>query len=104
VAEATGANIFFTKDGVLHTPTPDCFLDGITRRTVMDLARARGYEIVERHIQPEELAGFDECFLTGTAVEVTPVREIDSHTFEPGAICRQMIEDYEGAVRLRSAA
>ena len=104
VAEAPGANIFFTKDGVLHTPTPDCFLDGITRRTVMDLARARGFEIVERHINPEELAGFDECFLTGTAVEVTPVREIDSHTFEPGAVCRQMIEDYEGAVRLRSAA
>jgi branched-chain amino acid aminotransferase len=104
VAEATGANIFFTKDGVLHTPTPDCFLDGITRRTVMDLARARGYQIVERHIHPEELAGFDECFLTGTAVEVTPVRAIDSYTFEPGAVCRQMIEDYEGAVRLRSAA
>ncbi len=104
VAEATGANIFFTRGNQLHTPTPDCFLDGITRRTVIDLARARGYEIIERAIRPEEMADFEECFLTGTAVEVTPVREIDNYTFQPGAICRQMIDDYEGAVRLRSAA
>ncbi len=62
VAEATGANIFFSKDGVLHTPTPDCFLDGITRRTVMDLARSRGIEIIERAIMPEEMADFEECF------------------------------------------
>jgi branched-chain amino acid aminotransferase len=104
VAEATGANIFFSKGGVLHTPTPDCFLDGITRRTAIDLARARGIEVVERAIMPEELPDFEECFLTGTAVEVTPVREIGPHSFEVGAICRQLIEDYENTVRMRSAA
>ncbi len=76
VAEATGANIFFVKDGVIHTPTPDCFLNGITRQTVIDLAKRRGFEVVERAIMPEELAGFEECFLTGTAAEVTPVSEI----------------------------
>ncbi len=104
VAEGTGANIFFSKDGRLHTPTPDCFLDGITRRTVIGLARARGIDVVERSIMPEEMAGFEECFLTGTAAEVTPVREIDRFRFEPGAICRQMIADYEDAVRRRAAA
>ncbi|MCB1457624.1 MAG: branched-chain amino acid aminotransferase, partial [Nitratireductor sp.] len=76
VAEATGANVFFTRDGVIHTPKPDCFLDGITRRTVIELARRRGYEVVERAIMPDELPGFVECFLTGTAAEVTPVSEI----------------------------
>ena len=74
VAEATGANIFFVKDGELHTPTPDCFLDGITRRTVIDLAERRGIKVIERAIMPEELAGFEQCFLVGTAAEVTPVR------------------------------
>ena len=74
VAEATGANVFFVADGALHTPTPDCFLDGITRRTVMDLARRRGVEVVERAIWPEELESFEQMFLTGTAVEVTPVQ------------------------------
>ena len=69
VAEATGANIFFVKDGALHTPTPDCFLNGITRRTVIDLAKQRGYEVIERTIMPEEMADFSECFLTGTAAE-----------------------------------
>ncbi len=104
VAEATGANIFFSKDGVLHTPVPDCFLDGITRRTVMELARARGIEIVERAIMPEEMADFEEAFLTGTAAEVTPIREIGPYGFTVGPICRQMVDDYENTVRLRSAA
>lgn len=104
VAESTGANIFFTKGAEIHTPTPDCFLDGITRRTVIELARARGYEIVERAILPEEFGDFEECFLTGTAAEVTPVREIDNHRFTPGIVCRQMIEDYENTVRRRAAA
>ena len=72
VAECTGANIFFVKDGVIHTPTPDCFLDGLTRRTVIDIARRHGIEVVERHIKPEELSSFTECFITGTAAEVTP--------------------------------
>ncbi len=104
VAEATGANIFLAIDGVLHTPTPDCFLDGITRRTVIDMARARGIEVVERTIMPEELTKADEVFLTGTAAEVTPVSEIDDYRFTVGPIARQMIEDYDAAVRLRKAA
>lgn len=104
VAEATGANIFFSKDGVLHTPTPDCFLDGITRRTVMDLARQRGIEIVERAIMPEEMADFEECFLTGTAAEVTPVREIGPYTFQPGSICEALIGDYDAVVRRKNSA
>lgn len=104
VAEATGANIFFSKDGVLHTPTPDCFLDGITRRTVMDLARQRGIEIVERAIMPEEMADFEECFLTGTAAEVTPVREIGPYTFQPGKICEALIGDYDAIVRRKNSA
>jgi len=104
IAESTGANIFFIKDGVLHTPTPDCFLDGITRRTVIGLAKARGLEIVERVIMPEEMADFSECFLTGTAAEVTPVREIGDYTFTPGEITQRLIDDYEGAVRHKAAA
>ncbi len=84
IAEATGANVFFVKDGVLHTPTPDCFLDGITRRTVIELAKARGMKVVERAIMPEEMSGFSECFLTGTAAEVTPVSEIAQYRFTPG--------------------
>ncbi|MGJ3261117.1 MAG: branched-chain amino acid aminotransferase [Rhodospirillales bacterium] len=99
VAEATGANIFFVMpDGKLHTPTPDCFLDGITRRTVIDLARKRGIEVVERAIMPEEMADASECFLTGTAAEVTPVSVISDYTFTPGEICRQMMEDYDRVV------
>jgi len=94
VAEATGANIFFVKDGVIHTPVPDCFLDGITRRTVIELARRRGYEIVERAILPEELAGFSECFLTGSAAEVTPVSEIGPYRFTPGTISETLMNDY----------
>jgi len=99
VAEATGANVFFIKDGVIHTPIPDCFLDGITRRTVIDLARARGIEVVERVIMPEEMSGFEECFLTGTAVEVTPVSEIGPYRFQPGDITKTLLNDYDAVVR-----
>ena len=101
VAEATGANIFFVKDGVLHTPKPDCFLDGITRRTVIDLARRRGIEVVERAIMPEELEGFEQCFLTGTAAEVTPVSEIGPYNFQVGEIARLLMEDYAEEVQPR---
>lgn len=103
VAEATGANIFFVKDGVIHTPTPDCFLDGITRRTVIALAKKRGYEVIERAIMPEELAGFTECFLTGTAAEVTPVSEIGPYKFTPGEICRNLMNDYADEVTPKKA-
>ncbi len=100
VAEATGANIFFVMgDGRLHTPTPDCFLDGITRRTVIDLARKRGHEIVERAIRPEEMAEASECFLTGTAAEVTPVGRIGAYEFTPGKITRDLDADYNALVR-----
>jgi branched-chain amino acid aminotransferase len=99
IAEATGANVFFVRDGVIHTPTPDCFLDGITRRSVMDMARARGVEIVERHIHPDELPTFTECFITGTAAEVTPVSEIGEHRFTPGALSLALMDDFSAAVR-----
>ena len=99
VAECTGANVFFTKDGALHTPIADCFLDGITRRTVIDLARERGIEVAERRIMPEELEGFNECFICGTGAEVTPVSEIGSYRFTPGNISRTLLEDYAAAVR-----
>ena len=94
VAEATGANVFFVDNGVLHTPEPDCFLDGITRRTVMDLARARGLEIIERAIMPAEMENFSECFITGTAAEVTPVSEIGPYKFTPGDISINLLNDY----------
>lgn len=104
VAEATGANVFFSKDNRLHTPTPDCFLDGITRRAVIGMAKARGIEVVERAIMPEELAGFDECFLTGTAAEVTPVSEIGPYRFTPGRVCQQLLADFDHATRRKAAA
>ena len=104
IAEATGANVFLVMDGKIHTPTPDCFLDGITRRTVIELARARGYEVIERAIMPEELAKAREVFLTGTAVEVTPVREIDQYKFEVGDITRTLVEDYDLLVNRRHKA
>ncbi len=99
VAEATGANIFFVKDGVLHTPKPDCFLNGITRQSVMALAKLRQIPVIERHIHPEELTGFSECFLTGSAAEVTPVSEIGSWRFTPGEISRTLLTDYSADVR-----
>jgi branched-chain amino acid aminotransferase len=98
VAEATGANIFFVQDGKIHTPKPDCFLDGITRRTVMDLARARGVDVIERVIWPEELEGFEQAFLTGTAAEVTPLGEIGPWRFEVGALTKQLMQDYDDIV------
>ncbi|MEI9889754.1 MAG: branched-chain amino acid aminotransferase [Caulobacteraceae bacterium] len=94
VAEATGANIFFVRDGALHTPTPDCFLNGITRQTVIKLARKKGVEVIERHIMPEELGSFEQCFLTGTAAELTPVSEIAEHTFKPGNLTFDLMEEY----------
>jgi branched-chain amino acid aminotransferase len=99
IAEATGANVFLAINGELHTPTPDCFLDGITRRTVMGLARARQIKVVERAIMPDELGKAQEVFLTGTAAEVTPVREIGPYKFTPGRICKQMVEDFDKATR-----
>lgn len=98
VAEATGANIFFIKDGEIHTPTPDCFLDGITRRTVIGLAKDRGINVIERTIMPEELAGFEQCFLTGTAAEITPVSEIGADRFVPGEITETLMNDFTALV------
>jgi branched-chain amino acid aminotransferase len=103
VAECTGANVFFASNGRLHTPIADCFLDGITRRTIIDLARRRGIEVVERRIMPDELASFDECFLCGTGAEVTPVSAIGPHTYRPAVICETMLGDYAAAVRPKSA-
>lgn len=99
VAECTGANVFLIKDGAIHTPDPDCFLDGITRRTVISLAKARGIEVIERIIMPEELGSFTECFITGTAAEITPVSEIGDHHYKPAAITETLINDYTAAVR-----
>jgi branched-chain amino acid aminotransferase len=94
VAECTGANIFFVRDGKIHTPIADCFLDGITRQTAVELAKRRGVEVIERRIMPEELSSFAECFITGTAAEVTPVSEIAQWKFTPGAITQRLMEDY----------
>lgn len=94
VAECTGANVFFIKDGVVHTPLADCFLDGLTRRTVIDLAKRRGFEVQERRIMPDELESFNECFITGTAAEVTPVSEIGPYRFQPGNMTKVLMEDY----------
>jgi branched-chain amino acid aminotransferase len=99
VAEATGANVFFIRDGEIHTPKPDCFLDGITRRTVIDIAKKRGIKVIERKILPEEMSDFSECFLTGTAVEVTPVSEIAECKFTPGEITKNLMEDYLNLVK-----
>ena len=104
VAECTGANIFFVKDGKLHTPIADCFLAGITRATVIDLAKRRGIEVIERRIMPEELPSFSECFLTGSAAEVTPVAEIAQWRFRPGALTAQLMQDYAAEVQPKQAA
>ncbi len=99
VAEATGANVFFVRDGAVHTPTPDCFLNGITRQTVLGLMRDKGIEVVERHIMPDELESFEQCWLTGTAAEVTPVGEIGPYNFEVGALVQDIAKSYEQVVR-----
>jgi len=99
VAECTGANIFFTRDGALHTPIADCFLNGITRQTVIALAKSQGLEVIERRIMPEELPTFNECIIVGSAAEVTPVAEIGPHRFRPGNISRSLLDAYSNAVR-----
>jgi len=104
VAECTGANVFFIRDGAIHTPLADRFLDGITRRTVIDLARRRGFEVVERRIAPEEMESFNECFITGSAAEVTPVSEIGPYGFQPGNMSRVLMEDYLAEVNPKAKA
>ena len=105
LAETTGANMFLIIDGKIHTPTPDCFLDGITRRSVIELAKKRGYEVIERVILPEELNDADEMFVTGTAAEVTPIARVaDDHTFMVGEITKTLMQDYDDLVNGRSAA
>jgi branched-chain amino acid aminotransferase len=99
VAEATGANIFFVKDGEVHTPLADSFLNGITRQTVIGMLRAKGLTVHERHIEAQELEGFEQCWLTGTAAEVTPVGKIGTYSFEVGALTREISTDYEKLVR-----
>lgn len=101
VAEATGANVFFVRDSKLYTPTPDCFLDGITRRTVMDLARRRGVEVVEKAIWPEELESFEQMFITGSAAEVTFIQSAGPWNFEIGELSRQLCQDYDDLVNGR---
>lgn len=103
VAECTGANVFLIKDGVIHTPIPDCFLDGITRRSVIALAKKRGFEVVERVIMPDELSSFTECFITGTAAEVTPVSAIDERIYTPGQITETLLKDYMADVNPNKA-
>ena len=99
VAEATGANIFFVKDGEVHTPTADAFLNGITRQTVIEMLKEKGIRVIERHIMPEGLEGFEQCWLTGTAAEVTPVGQIGDYHFDVGALTRDISESYEILVR-----
>jgi len=100
VAEATGANIFFVKNGEVHTPKPDCFLNGITRQTVLEMLKVKGITVHERHIMPEELESFEQCWLTGTAAEVTPVSQIGDYNFEVGTLVRDIAESYEKLVRI----
>ena len=102
IAEATGANVFFIDDeGTIHTPTPDCFLNGITRQTVIAMAKSMQIKVVERHMKPEDMADMKECFLTGTAAEVTPVSQIGDYDFTPSDISRQLVDGYENLVRRR---
>ena len=104
IAEATGANIFFVKGKELHTPTPDCFLDGITRRTIIDIAKTKGLKILERTIKVNELKNFEGCFLTGTAAEVTPVGQIENHQFKVVDIIKDLSESYLSLVKKKKAA
>jgi branched-chain amino acid aminotransferase len=107
VAECTGANIFFVQDGKIHTPIADCFLAGITREAAINLAKRRGIEVIERRIMPEELTDFSECFITGTAAEVTPVAEIGPYKFAIGDITRTLMDDFTALTRptkVRAAA
>jgi branched-chain amino acid aminotransferase len=104
VAEATGANVFFIKGDEVHSPLPDCFLNGITRQTVIGLAKENGYKVVERHIKPEELANYDECFLTGTAAEITPVSLVGEYTFKPGKGCETLLNAFNAAVMPKKVA
>jgi branched-chain amino acid aminotransferase len=104
VAECTGANIFFVKDGKIHTPIADCFLAGITRATAIALAKRHNIEVIERRILPEELSGFSECFITGTAAEVTAVSEIADWKFTPGRITHQLMDDYTAEVQPKGKA
>ncbi len=105
IAEATGANIFFkNKDGSLHTPIPDSFLDGITRRCIIDIAKSKGIKIIERKIKPEEMSNFVGCFLTGTAAEVTPISQIDKFNFEVCDLIKNLSKDYQNLVRKKVAA
>ena len=104
VAECTGANIFFIKDGAIHTPIADCFLNGLTRQTVIAMAREHGMEVIERRIMPEELSSFNECFIVGSAAEVTPVSEVGPYRFTPGNMSRTLVEGYADAVRGKKKA
>ncbi len=104
VAETTSANIFLVRDGAIHTPTPDCFLDGITRRSVIGLAEKLGFEVIQRHIPGEELGTFSEVFVTGTAAEVTPVAEIGEHRYTPGNISFALMDDFQKMVRRQLVA
>ncbi len=99
VAECTGANIFFIKDGAIHTPIADCFLNGLTRQTVIAIAKQQGMEVIETRIMPEELSTFNECFIVGSAAEVTPVSEVGPYKFKPGNMSRSLMDAYSNAVR-----
>ncbi|TVQ35920.1 MAG: branched-chain amino acid aminotransferase, partial [Geminicoccaceae bacterium] len=104
VAETTGANVFLVMGDTLHTPIPDRFLNGITRRTAIELAKARGFEVVERRIRPEEIAKADEMFVTGTAAEITPVRAVDDLTFKTGRVTAQLVDDFHELTRVAPAS
>ncbi len=99
VSECTSGNIFFVKGQELHSPAPDCFLDGITRRVIIQLAKRRGYTCIDRVIMPEELNDFNECFMVGTAAEVTPIKEIGDYMFQPGKATENMLRDYMAEVQ-----
>lgn len=104
VAECTGANIFFTRDGAIHTPIADCFLNGITRQTVIAIAKQQGMEVIESRIMPDDLPSYNECFIVGSAAEVTPISEIGPYKFKPGNISRTLMDAYSNAVRLPAKA